>query len=273
MAKRTSKAVTPVTSGDKINIPGVIVSDIIELESEIFPDIRIQLAKILFPLVVVAQIRLALMESKPAVIQGLISVNSYFRNCLAKSDPIVYVAAAVAIRKTSAVYANDPDTTRMKEDFADLITNLSGPIITRGGLASHVNNPGSLRSYRRGIMAQVVGNMQATPIHSPRRIARDVERISAADFLSRLPFDTSDIRVEDISDWVNSSICPAGQSTLEVVESPACKPELVPLEAVININRVAPNLPDTSRLPADVSTLPAWKRAAIQQARKLGGGA
>lgn len=38
-----------------------------------------------------------------------------------------------------------------------------------------------------------------------------------------------------------------------------------------DLERSGPQLPTVDNLPADISNLPLWKQAAIQQARKLGG--
>jgi hypothetical protein len=114
----------------------------VPFEAELFPGIREDLAKLLLPIIAVAQIRLALSNSaKEDAVQSLVSVNSYIRAGLAKSEPLVRVAAAAAIRKTITVYTNDSDNERLLTDYDDLTQNLSGPIITRGGLASHLGNP------------------------------------------------------------------------------------------------------------------------------------
>jgi hypothetical protein len=49
-------------------------------------------------------------------------------------------------------------------------------------------------------MAQVTGTIQASPIYLPRRIARDVDKVTPDQFISRLPFDSTGITLELVSD-------------------------------------------------------------------------
>lgn len=44
--------------------PGVILSELVPFEAELFPDIRQDLAKLLMPIVIGAQIRIALSQTK-----------------------------------------------------------------------------------------------------------------------------------------------------------------------------------------------------------------
>lgn len=186
MSKLSSKSqkTSPNASSDKVSVPGVNISEILELE-EIFPDIRRSLAIIMIPIIIVAQIRIALSSSKPSIIQSLPSVNTYNRLFLAKSPPLLYITAAVALRRTSVAHANDADSTGILEAFEDLSTDLSGKVVTRGGLPSALVSPEALRAYRRGLMAQTVGLMQSTPVHSPRRINGDIESVTREDYVRR----------------------------------------------------------------------------------------
>jgi hypothetical protein len=255
---------------EKISIPGVQMIDLLELENE-FPDIRLHLATIMLPVCIVAQIRLSLLNTKPNAIMSLPSVNAYNRNCLAKSKSITYVSGVVAIRKTLAAHTNDETADNMILDHNDLMNNLSGPISTRGGLAAALTSPEALRSHRRGIMAQTVGKVQAAPVHNPRIIARDVENITLSDFLPRLPFKTDDLDLNDIINRVNQYLAPSG-GTVEFIDYPMIPNGKVSLEEKLYITRIAPALPDITTIPANIESLPAWKRAAINQARNFNGG-
>lgn len=269
MAKQVIKSSSSAPGYEKIAIPGVIVTDVLELENE-FPDIRLHLATIMLPVCIVAQIRLSLLLTKPNAIMSLPSVNAYNRNCLAKTKSITYVCGVVAIRKTLAAHTNDESPDNMILDHIDLMNNLSGPISTRGGLAAALTSPEALRSHRRGLMAQTVGQFQAAPVHNPRFIARDVENITLSDFLSRLPFKTNDLDLNDIINRVNKYLAPYG-GTMEFIDYPMIPNGKVPLEEKLHITRIAPAFPDTTAIPANIDSLPAWKRAAIKQARNFNG--
>jgi hypothetical protein len=268
MVKRRSNTVS--LQVDRLFLPGINITELLEFE-EIFPDLRRYIATIMFPVVTVAQIRIALATSKPTVVQNLESTNTYYRSILSKSYPLVYVSAAVAIRRTAIVYANDTDSNRIVEDHTDLSTILSGPITTRGGVTSALGDPQRLRAYRRGLMAQVTGQLQSVPLHSPRRLCRDVEAITADDFLSRLPFETQDLKIDDIVNDV-STLIGADSGPVDFVDSPAVPEGVTALENSLGISRIAPAIPDISKAPADISSLPAWKRAAIRQVRNIEGG-
>jgi hypothetical protein len=267
MAKIGRKSSSSASGIDKIVIPGVKVIDTLELENE-FPDIRLHLATLMLPVCIVAQIRLSLLTAKPNAIMSLPSVNAYNRNCLAKSQSITYVSGVIAIRKTLAAHTNDDSPDNMILDHTDLTNNLFGPISTRGGLAAALTSPEALRSHRRGLMSQTVGQIQAAPVHNPRFIARDVENITLSDFLSRLPFKTNDLDINDIINRVNKYLAPYG-GIVEFIDYPMTPNGKVPLEEKLHITRIAPAFPDITDIPANIESLPAWKRAAINQARKF----
>lgn len=264
-----SSAVKISPSADKLSVPGVNITEILEFE-DVFPEIRENIATVMLSATTVAQIRVALQSSKPTIVQSLPSVNLINRTVLSKSAPLLYVSGAVAIRRTVAAYATDSTPERISDDHRDLCENTSGPIITRGGLASHLDDPNRLRAYRRGIMAQTTGLLQSTPIHYPRKIARDVEKVSPNDFLSRLPFNTSDLKYENVLAKVNSLISPTG-IVISCTEQPTVLDGSVLLESGLLISRTAPALPNITAAPADLTKLPAWRRAAIKQVKSLGG--
>jgi hypothetical protein len=269
MAKKIrSKSV--LSSGmDKLSIPGINISELLDFE-ELFPDIRYYIATLMLPIVAIAQIRIALMSSKPTIIQNLSSVNLLNRCVLAKSDPLLYVTSAVALRRTAVAYANDESQENIILDHNDLRENTTGPVVTRGGLAASLGNPDRLRAYRRGLMAQTTGEMQATPIHSSRRLARDIENVSPEDYLSRLPFDTSDLDIGNIYSEVNHLISPTG-NIISCVEYPTIASGTVLMENGLLYTRNAPAIPDVSKAPTDLTKLPVWRRVAIKQAKNLGG--
>lgn len=272
MAKSSPKpkAFTNISAADKLFVPGINITELLEFES-LFSGMRYYIATLMLAIVTIAQIRLTLMSSKPNTIQALPSVNLLNRAVLAKSPPLLYVTSAVALRRTAIAYANDETEDQIIIDHNDLNENPTGPVITRGGITSALNDPARLRSYRRGLMAQCTGEMQATPIHAPRRLARDIEKINREDFLSRLPFKTDDFTIDDIYNTVNKLISPNG-NVLEIVESPTIAEGDCRLEIGLKYKRLAPVIPDISGAPADISKLPAWRRAAIQQAKNIGGG-
>ncbi len=268
MAKRRSTTVS--LHVDRLSLPGINITELLEFE-DIFPELRKNIATIMYPVVIVAQIRLALASSKPTIVQNLESTNTYYRSILSKSPPLVYVSAAVAIRRSAIVYANDVDTSRIVEDHTDLTTVLSGPITTRGGITTALGDPQRLRAFRRGLMSQVTGQLQSVSLHSPRRLCRDVEAIVPDDFLSRLPFETKDFSIDEIVENVNTLIG-ADSDIVDFVDSPAVPNGVTALETALRIARVAPAIPDISKVPADIESLPAWKRAAIRQIRNIEGG-
>jgi hypothetical protein len=252
-----------------ILIPGIQIKEILELE-DIFPDLRKNICIIMFTVILIAQIRVTLSPVKPAIIQSLESVNLYIKRLLSKHPAMVYVTAAVAIRETMVAHTEDPDTSNIVEQHADLYTNLSGTVTTKGGLSKALASQENLRAYRRGVMAQVTGTIQSTPIHSPRKIHISVDKIGSSNFLALLPFSTEDIQLEDIVSTAQQAL-KAGSSTENIIfnDLPSVNLGNTSLERLLSVERVAPNLPDVSKLPKDLDGLPAWKRAAIQQAKNI----
>lgn len=269
MSPRRSSASTSTPQIDKISIPGVMISELLEFQ-ELFPDLRKNLAIIMLPVICIAQIRFSLLSFKATQIQGLESVNMYNTLLLGKSMPLTYVSSAVAIRRTSAAHAVDEDDQKILSDHLDLYTNLSGPLTTRGGLGAALGSKEKLRAYRRGIMSQVTGSLQSTSIHYPTRINKDILNVNPTNYLSALPFDTSDLSMDDIKLAVNSILAPNGNVRL-ITDYPAIPNGRVPMEEGILITRGVSEIPDVSKI-TNLDALPAWKRAAIKQAKGLTGG-
>lgn len=183
-----------------INLPGVNIPELLELE-EFLPQLRMQLARVMYVAVVIAQIRMNLLRAKPREVEALESVNFYIRNGLSKSEPMLYVSAGVAIRKTTYAYLDDPDGDKLIEDHLDLMMNTTGKASTKGGIKVAMTSVPRLRENRRGLMLQTVGTVQAATIHSPMKFNRDVLAITPANFLKCLPFDTNDITLENITEY------------------------------------------------------------------------
>jgi hypothetical protein len=252
-----------------ISIPGIQIKELLDLE-DIFPDLRKNLCIIMFTVILIAQIRVTLSPVKPAIIQSLESVNTYIKKLLSKHPAIVYVAAAVSMRKTMVAHTNDPDSSQIVAQHSDLCSNLSGKVTTRGGLSTALSSEENLRAYRRGLMAQVTGTVQSTPIHSPRKIHINLEKIDQSNFLSLLPFSTEDIKFEDVVSSILEALM-SDSSTKSIVfnDLPMVNLEKTSLESSLPVERVTPNLPDVAQLPKDLDGLPSWKRAAIQQAKNI----
>jgi len=268
MAKRntSSKAAKEI---EKIGIPGIVIADLLELE-DLYPEIRKNLAYIILPVLIIAQIRIAHTNAQVKEVQALDSVNTYIRFYLAKSRPLIYVCAAVAIRRTMVVYATSTDPNDILLDFNDLVDNISGKSSTRGSIATALISKERTREYRRGLMLQVAGTLQATSLHSPRRLAREVEAVTLETFLSRLPFRTDDLNIDDIYFWLNDTLGSIHEprTFVDTLRIPNNK---VVLEQALNISRQYPELPELPK-DVDVSTLPAWQQIAIKQRQNLGGG-
>lgn len=98
--------------------------------------------------------------------QNLESISCYRKICLSKHKKLVGLTAAIAIRKTMAVYSAF-DEQVIKNDFNDLLTNLSGPATRSPRLQAVINNPSKLRAHRRNLMLRTVGKIHAQPIYSP----------------------------------------------------------------------------------------------------------
>jgi len=257
------------TDGSELlSIPGVSITEVLELDS-VLPKLRFNLAVLMFPVVAVAQIRLSLLDYKPTVIQKMDSVNTYTRAFLSKDGPLAYVSAAVALRRSMAVYVNDSDTSNLVEDHTDLSTNLSGALTTRGGIHTALGDPQKLRAYRRGMMAQVAGIMQSTPLHTPLRLSRNVSKITPTNYLKSLPFKTDDFTLSQVTEEIRTRLNSNGDARV-FTDVPSVPNGLVLMEADLNISRVAPVTPDISGMKQDeVNKLPAWRKAAYIQTRSI----
>lgn len=266
---RTKSQAKEISNLPVISIPGIQIKELLELE-ELFPDLRRNLVILMFAVILIAQIRVNLSSLKPVIIQSLESVNTYIKKLLSKHPAIVYVAAAVAIRKTMVAHAEDPDTSKITERHSDLCSNLSGPVTTRGGLSTALGSEDNLRAYSRGLMAQVTGTVQSTPIHSPRKIHINIEKIDPSNFLLLLPFSTEGILLDEIVATVNSALM-NDASTDKIIfnDLPSVNLGNTSLESLLPVERVLPKLPDMANMPKNLDGLPAWKKAAIQQARNL----
>lgn len=270
MPRITQSQQKEISKMSVISIPGIQYKELLELE-DVFPLLRKYLCIIMFAVILIAQIRSVLSTSKPAVIQALESVNTYIKKLLSKNEAVVYVSAAVAIRKTMVAYVDDTDDSAIKADHMDLISNLSGPVTTRGGISSALGSKENLRAHRRGLMAQTVGTLQSTPIHSPRKIHISVDKIDPVNFLPLMPIPTEDISLEDIVSFTQQAL-EAGAPNGKVVFTdlpPVTFSSKTPLESLLSIERVTPKLPDISKLPKNMDNLPAWKKAAFQQAKNI----
>lgn len=254
----------------KLSIPGVNITELLELE-DIFVDLKTHLAKIMIIVVIIAQIRISLITSKPAVIQGLESVNTYIKTFLSKSPSIIYVCAAVSIRRTLAIYANDKDPSQLLSDFKDLTENLSGTVTTRGGLNSALASKEKMRAYRRGLMAQTTGSIQSIPIHYPRRLSVDIEKINSENFLSYLPFPTGELKIEPLFDSISQTLLLDIETNKRVFNDFPNVSSIL-MEQNLPIKRETPVFPNTSKLPTDSKGLPSWRSAAISQAKKINPG-
>ena len=269
MPRKIQSEAKDISKLPKISIPGIQIKELLELES-LFPEIRKHLCFIMFAVFLIAQIRVDLSSYKPAVIQSLESVNTFTKKLLSKNVSTTYVAAAVAIRRTMIAHTEDPDESTILANHQDLTSNLSGPITTKGGISVALSSPEKLRKYRRGLMAQVVGTLQSCPIHSPRKIHMNIEHITIENILPLLPFNTEDINIDDVISLIKQAL--NNDPQLEKVtfnDLPAVNLGPSSLEKSLPIERTTPKLPDLTKVPKNIENLPAWKQAAIQQARNL----
>jgi hypothetical protein len=272
MPRNTKSQAKEISNLPVISIPGIQIKELLELE-DLFPELRKNLCIMMFVVILIAQIRVFLSPLKPVIIQSLESVNTYIKKLLSKHPSIVYVASAVAIRKTMVAHAEDPDTSNIIAQHADLCSNLTGPVTTRGGLSTALGSAENLRAYRRGLMAQVTGTVQSTPIHSPRKIHINIEKIDPSNFLLLLPFATENILLEEITASVKEALMnDASSGKIIFNDLPAVNLANTSLESVLPIERVTPKLPDMAKIPKNLDGLPAWKKAAIQQARNFNTG-
>lgn len=270
MPRITQSQQKEITKMPVISIPGIQYKELLELE-DVFPLLRKYLCTIMFVVILIAQIRSVLSTSKPAVIQGLGSVNTYIKRLLSKHEAVVYVSAAVAIRKTMVAHIDDADDSQIKADHMDLVTNLSGPVTTRGGISNALGSKENLRAHRRGLMAQTVGTLQSSPIHSPRKIHIGVDQIDPVNFLPLMPIPTEDISLDEIVAIIQQALeAGAPEGKVIFTDLPPVKyGNKTPLESLLSIERITPKLPDVSKLPNNLDNFPAWKKAAYQQAKNI----
>lgn len=269
MPRVTKSQAKEISNLPVISIPGIQTKELLELE-ELFPELRRNLAIMMFVVILIAQIRVNLSPLKPVIIQSLESVNTYIKKLLSKHPAIVYVASAVAIRKTMVAHAEDPDTSHIIAQHSDLCSNLSGTVTTRGGLSTALGSEENLRAYRRGLMAQVTGTVQSTPIHSPRKIHINLEKIDPSNFLLLLPFSTEDISLDEIVATVKQALMgDAATGNIIFNDLPTVNLGNTSLESLLSVERATPKLPDMAKMPKNLDGLPSWKKAAIQQARNL----
>lgn len=83
--------------------------------------------------------------------QNLEPISCYRKICLSKNQKLVGLTAAIAIRKTMAVYST-LDEQIIKNDFNDLLINTSGPATRSPRLQAIINNPSKFRAHRRNLM-------------------------------------------------------------------------------------------------------------------------
>lgn len=272
MPRVTKSQAKEVSNLPVISIPGIQIKELFDLE-ELFPELRRNLVIMMFVVILIAQIRVCLSPLKPAVIQSLESVNTYIKKLLSKHPSIVYVAAAVAMRKTMVAHTEDPDPSNIVAQHSELCSNLTGPVTTRGGLSTALGSQENLRAYRRGLMAQVTGTVQSTPIHSPRKIHINIEKIDPSNFFLLLPFSTENIQLEDIVVTIQQALMNDSPTDKIIFNDlPAVNLSSTSLESLLPVERVAPKLPDMAKIPKNLDGLPSWKKAAISQARNINTG-
>lgn len=190
---------------EKLSIPGIKTPELIEIQ-ELLPNIRRNIAIISIILCTISQIRIKNNKVPVEIIKKFESVNHYIRNYLAKSEEVTYIAAGVAIRSTMMVYGGDDGESELQSDFYDLATNLTGRASTKFGLSSALSSPSKLRTYRRGLMLRVIGNLQTTPLYSPKQIIYNIESLVYEDLPEVLPFDTNDLNFNDILEVINNKL-------------------------------------------------------------------
>jgi len=252
----------------KINIPGVNISELLELES-LIPDLRKHLATITLVSCIIAQIRSSLIKALPREVEALESVNYHIRNGLSKSLPMRYVAAGVAIRKTMFKYVDDPDGSGIVRDHTDLVENPTGEASTKGGPKAASVSPERLRKYRRGIMLQVVGAVQAATIHSPLKFHREIGQISDTTFMESLPFDTTGFNLAELYQFLRDYLRKDGNKIIFV---DTLSLDMVPLEKPLRLDfeRQFPEFSlKESKIPVDESKLPKHIQLAYKQIKSF----
>ena len=273
-ARNRARTTTSNTDNtQKLTVPGILPAELIELE-ELIPDIRKSLAVVALIIVIIAQIRVASAKIKPSEFSRLESVNHYIKTGSAKSPEILSVAAGYALRRTMAAYAGDGGTdTKIKSDYEDLTTNLEGPSSSKENPRAIMANPERLRKYRRGLMLKATGSIQSSVLHYPRRIHPNVELIDGTSFLQSLPFATQDLTLDTVVTRVKELCDTQDRSFVDGIKVSALGTNTTALETLLGVTRIVgtKNLAEL-KLPTNIDTLPAWKRAAVIQAKNLYGG-
>jgi hypothetical protein len=273
---RTSGGGSNSNSLPKLTIPGVLHSEILELEP-FFPDMRRSLAVLAFIIVIIAQLRIAAgPKLKATEFSRLESVNLYIRRALAKSPEMLSIVAAVAIRRTIGVYATeDVGDEQIKADVLDLTTHLEGPSSSKENLRAIMGSPERVRKFRRGIMLQVTGAIQASVIHHPKRIHPSVELITGQNFVESLPFPQQDLTLESVITRTKEILGLTSDSITFVdgIKVSADPSNTTPLEKLLGVTReLGTKTIAELKLPTNIDAQPAWKRAAITQAKSIYGG-
>lgn len=259
-------------STPKLNLPGVVIKDILDL-TEIFPKIKNSLAVVFLGASMVGQVTLLSTTLKASDISRLDSVRNYNKNILGKSPEILEVTASVALSRTMAAYATAEDTSQLIDDAYDLVNNPTGQSSTKMTLRAALNSPEALRKLRRGYMLATTGSIQAAGLHEPRKISNDLLAINGENFLDSLPFDTSDLTFEEIKAETLELL---GATEISIVYNDSVdlksSTNVTPLEEALGIRRLGATPLAKLDLPADESKLPAWRKKAIAQIKKLQGG-
>lgn len=252
---------------ETLKFPGINISELLELEP-VFPEMKHHLLNLYLPILIIGQITLYYNQTcKPSDIRALESVRTYTKKFLAKSHSLLYVCAAVAIRRTMGIYANENDSNQIHLDFIDLSENPTGKSSTRGGISTALLNPSRLREYRRGLMLKVTGIIQSTPIHYPRKIATDLEWVTYDNLLERLPYSTEEVDFESTLSWMNEQL--GSEIEPMLFYEFQTNFDKVPLEKNLHILRIKPNLPEFENKRHPIHELPVWQKLAITQLRNI----
>lgn len=249
---------------EKLSIPGIKIPELLELQ-EYFPQIRNNLTIIFVILCIIGQIRLKFPQLKTEHIKKMDSVNYYIKTFLSKTDELVYVCAAMALRQTMMVYGNDQGEQNLMKDFQNLINERSGPASTKCGLANALNNPTNLRTYRRGIMLKMTGTLQAKPVHNPKQILKNLERVTYTEFKNLLPYKSDDINFDDIIETINDKL---GTYPNPMIFNEFHHDGHVPMEENLYIRRhlvEMTNQEDKMKHTQNINDMPKFKQLAYKQ--------
>jgi len=267
----SSNAQPDISKLGKLSLPGVAIKEILEIE-EFFPTLRRSLSIVLYFVSIIAQVRLKCANMNLSQFTMLESVRTYNKLVLAKSEPMLTVAAAVAIKRTLAAHAPDPDGSRITAAIQDLIENPTGPSSTKENMRAALVSEERLRKLRRGLMLKTTGQIQAAGAHNPKGLGPAIPNLIPQNFLSALPYE-SDITIEELVTAMRElfPIEPGFEFADAITIDPADQ-NLVPLEKIFNVKRMKDGVALASlQLPADITNLPAWKKNAITQAKRLKG--